>query len=246
MSSPAAMVSTLASLLGLDEPTVKEQILPYMTTMRSPQQVQQYLETLLPPGTASANFTRNYLNLRFPPPPPPPQPKLATDAWGNPVRVPKVVASGSSSSNGRAQVSEQERKAIEREFGNLGKVYVKNREDEGGWGGGGGGKKSRSASGKNSPIPPAFTPPAAVSSPNTPHLPPPVPEPSRKLVPTTSKARKGEDPAAAVVDLSEAASIEMLEVDRALRSFVKGKTAAKGCFCQGELSAFASFVGAAR
>ncbi|ORY69433.1 hypothetical protein BCR35DRAFT_269698, partial [Leucosporidium creatinivorum] len=162
------MVTTLASLLSLDAPTVKEQILPYMTTLRSASEVESYLDTLLPPGPPSQAFIRNYLSLRFPPPPPPP---------------------GS----------------------------------------------------------PAATPPA-VSRSTTPQLPPPVPEPTRKPSPapstSTSRARKGEDPAQAVVDLSEAASVEMLQVDRALRSLTsKSKSSAvKGCFCQARLHPLSSYI----
>lgn len=234
-SSPPAMIAQLATLLSLDQETITTQILPYMTTsLRSPAEVQGYLTSLLPPTLQGREFTTKYMALRFPPPPPPPVAQGGKAGWG--ARVPS-----SSSSSKQPPPPTTDHSTLSREFGQGGTVYVKNRvEEEGGWGGGGKGKAR--GSGSNTPTSGAGS---RVNSRSSTPLPPPAipatPAPAPTPAPSKSQSKQAEPTSAGgagVVDLSEAASVELLAVDRALRSLGAGgggpaKRGGKGCFCQG-------------
>ncbi|GAA5993385.1 hypothetical protein JCM5350_002158 [Sporobolomyces pararoseus] len=62
-----SLASQMAPLIGLDEQTVSEQILPHLSTISSSGEIKNYLLTLLAPGKPSQDFIQTYLNQRFPP-----------------------------------------------------------------------------------------------------------------------------------------------------------------------------------
>ncbi|SCV70447.1 BQ2448_1841 [Microbotryum intermedium] len=147
----SSMAANLAQLIGLDEPTVAQQILPYMTSIKSTQEVRTYLEshlpaclrvqTLLPPGQASQALIQAYLAQRFPsaaasrPQPPSSSSSNAAkaDPWGTgkPKTAARIPAAPS-----RKPAPAPNLEAMQSQFASTGKVYVKNRDDlDQGWGG---------------------------------------------------------------------------------------------------------------
>ncbi|SCZ87652.1 BZ3500_MvSof-1268-A1-R1_Chr2-2g05118 [Microbotryum saponariae] len=192
----ASIAASLAQLIGLGEsfyppfsaayhePTVAQQILPYITSIKTAQQVSNYLETLLPPGQASRALIQAYLAQRFPParaasrPQPPRSSSTATkaDPWGTAKPTP------ASRTTAAAPTRAPNAAAMQSQFASTGKVYVKNRDDpdQGRWGGGGtasssrANSSSRARSGTTTPIPPPMAPSSFSSSAATRSSDPPV------------------------------------------------------------------------
>ncbi|SGZ26069.1 BQ5605_C024g09828 [Microbotryum silenes-dioicae] len=176
----ASIAASLAQLIGLGEsfyppfsaayhePTVAQQILPYMTSIKTAQQVSNYLETLLPPGQASRALIEAYLAQRFPAPaasrPQPPRSSSTAakaDPWGTAKPTPAA-----------APTRAPNMAAMQSQFASTGKVYVKNRDDldQGRRGGGGtasssrANSSSRAPSGTTTPVPPPMAPSSSSSS----------------------------------------------------------------------------------
>lgn len=191
---------------------------------------------MLGPGASQDAFAASYLSARFPPAPKPKayKPKAAPGIWGKTAPAPASAPAGGSS---RVAVSEQDRRELEQQFGAGGKLYIKNRDDEV-WGGGG--KKSRGGSGSVTPVPQPLAAPAAPTGLGVPVR---QPTPSTRTPSSAPVQKKGKGKAEgaavydAVVDMSEGATKELLEVDRTIRQLTMGAGApVRSCFCQGASS----------
>ncbi|GAA5970782.1 hypothetical protein JCM3765_006306 [Sporobolomyces pararoseus] len=86
-----SLTSQLAPLIGLDEQTVSEQILPHLSTISSNVEIKNYLLTLLKPGKESQDFIQVYLNQRFP--------STTTPRWGKTTTTTSSNSRSSSSSS---------------------------------------------------------------------------------------------------------------------------------------------------
>ncbi|WFD43438.1 hypothetical protein MPSI1_002100 [Malassezia psittaci] len=60
------MEKQLGSLLGLDEQTVAEQVVPYLATHQTPQALRLYLRDLVGTSSEANNITEKYVQTRFP------------------------------------------------------------------------------------------------------------------------------------------------------------------------------------
>ncbi|KAI5477605.1 zinc finger, C2HC5-type protein [Pseudohyphozyma bogoriensis] len=250
----SGLVRQLAALLGLDDETVQTQVWPHLESIKDRRKVQEYLQSLLSSSRQDKLWIDSYLNARFPPPPPQPQPQQATP-WGSKPRP------SPSSTPKLAPPAPQSASSFEKAFaGGGGKVYVKNR-DEDEWGmmmGAKKGKKAAVQAATPEPTAAAAPPPAApgLSKPSSSApasafaTPAPTPKKKPLAANNTRGGRTASPGIAATITLSETASVELLEIDRALASFDitaggvaatkdgKGKSRAFGgseCFCQARL-----------
>lgn len=202
--------------------------------------VLRLLQELLGPGQIQKRFIQTYTTSRFAAAAPP-TPAQSTLNWNKSNRP---TPSNSSSRAppppkvNQSNVLEQQRlAAIEREFGGGGKVYMKHREDDFDLGANGG-KKSRSGSpsGSGRVTPVSGVPPTAPSSGfassarQSTTLARSLPNAAPA---STAKKGGGEKELDGIVILSEEASKKLIEIDRNLRTFEKGKGASRECFCQG-------------
>ncbi|KAK4704111.1 hypothetical protein P7C70_g2110, partial [Phenoliferia sp. Uapishka_3] len=213
---------------------------------------------MLGPGTSQSAFISNYLNHRFPPPPAPKASKAKPKPAGIWGKTPQAAAPPPRDpSTSRNTVSEQDRRALEQQFGSGGKVYMKNRDEEI-WGGGtGGGKKSKGGSGSVTParaggsgsvtpVPPAQAAPTSIVVRNTAPVPPQVSH--VRPTPQAQPANKGKGKANgaattaydSIVDMSEGATRELLLVDRTIRDLTKTSSTPRSCFCQARLHPISS------
>lgn len=248
-SAPASLTATLAQLLSLDVPTVEQQLMPYLGSLTTLQQVRSHLSELLPHSTTSDRWKHDYESWRgF---------HASSTTAAKSGNAEGKLAWGKSTSKGRDEVTAAtsssnttkpslDRQALEKQFGNSGKVYIKNRDNDGdaGWGGGAttrssqpaSASSSRPASGRASPSGPAPGSSSTTDSSRAaqPHAKPAAPLPSTST--SKGKSKASADPV--TLDLSEQAAAELLGIDKALRSFsISDKRpvdSKRVCFCQGE------------
>ncbi|GAA5882348.1 hypothetical protein JCM1840_005429 [Sporobolomyces johnsonii] len=262
------LAAQLAPLIGLDEATTAEQILPHLGSIQSANEIRNYLQTLLAPGAASQSFIQQYLQLRFPSAPAPTPASSSRPAsrsggtWGKPLAPPSTSSSRAASPapQGKHHPSDQEKQLLEKAFaGAGGRVYIKKDEDYGGWGGGTAGKKggkgsaavggsSRGASvGTGAPTPAAApTMSSGLSAApvaSRPAIPSPSGPPPASTTATARGKGKGKD-AEPELELSEQAAKELLEIDRALKGFepVRPGKEPRRCFCQARQHPLSRFV----
>lgn len=243
-SAPAALTASLAHLLSLDVPTVEQQLMPYLASLSTSQQVRAHLSELLPQSTQSDRWKDDYERWRGFKASYPAGQGSTTDvkkntAWGKPVSARRDEVTATTSGD-KPSV---DRQALERQFGNTGKVYIKSRgdDDDAGWGGvrasqSGSAKSSRPGSGRASPnaAAPSESAPTSAYKPTI-HT-KPAPPLAASTVTTKGKGKVSSEPL--LLDLSEQAAADLLAIDRALRSFsISDKrpiNPKRVCFCQGE------------
>ncbi|GJN94137.1 hypothetical protein Rhopal_007211-T1 [Rhodotorula paludigena] len=231
--APAALVASLAQLTGLDDETTREQLFPHLDSLQQPQEIRNYLDSLLAPGPAAQSFVSSYLAQRFPPPTPAPSRAGGSSTWAAPPPSPPPVAS--SSTRGPSPADSRQR-TLERALASApkgGKVYLKDRGDDdlAGWGGGGA-KSGRAKSGRASPAGSGSgIPVVGVPTVRTVTAPRSAPQHQQQK----GGKGKGKEAAAAEpeLELSEEAAQELLRIDRALKSFdSRSATQQRRCFCQ--------------
>ncbi|ODN84713.1 hypothetical protein L202_00604 [Cryptococcus amylolentus CBS 6039] len=123
---PPWIVNDMTKILGLDEETVAQMIMPQLEEVASEARLRAHLQSFLGPTQAARDFTTRYLALRFPSisntASALPNTKLAPDSdiAKSKANV-KSPVPGSSSGAGSSR-------AIQDAFGPGGKVYMKNRD----------------------------------------------------------------------------------------------------------------------
>ncbi|GAA6015903.1 hypothetical protein JCM10207_006799 [Rhodosporidiobolus poonsookiae] len=230
-----SLASQLASLTSL----ASTQLLPHLNSLKTPQEIHSYLDSLLAPGPPAQAFTQSYLSSRFP---------SAAPAAAAPPNKPRWGASPSSSSAAGSRSAsplppppskaEQTQKLEQAFAGAGGHVYIKEREEDlGGWGGAAGRKGAASAASSagssRAPSRARATPPAAAP------LAPPVPvvaPPGQAQPKGKGKQPQPQQAQEAGLELSEEAVKELGEIEKALKGFEPNGGAKKGkerrCFCQ--------------
>ncbi|GAA5982597.1 hypothetical protein JCM10908_006713 [Rhodotorula pacifica] len=247
MASPA-LAASLAQLTGLDTATAQEQLLPHLDSLKSSNEVKNYLDSLLAPGPAAQHFIAMYTAYRFPAAPtsssaPTSSRAGGTSTWANSNsnsnRNPS--ASSSATSSRAASPAQYGRLSREKDFERAsktapqgGKVYIKEREDQVDqqWGGGGSAVRTQSRPTSTQRLAP---PPAAPAPTQSQHATlarqnPPPQQPQSK---GKGKATQATSQAEAGTELSEEGAIELLRIEKALRGFEARKEGQRRtCFCQ--------------
>ncbi|GAA6060671.1 hypothetical protein JCM10212_001227 [Sporobolomyces blumeae] len=203
--------SQLAPLIGLDEQTTAEQVVPHLESISSQNEIRNYLETLVAPGPASRTFIQSYLATRFPTAARSRPTSTPSTRWATPTssRPPSPSARASSSLASRTN-----RKADN----------VLERDDPGGWGKPKGATSSSSSARPSRsatplpPPPPCKTPTDLGANPSM--------SKSKPTVVTVANERE--------LELTEEGAHELLEIDRALRRFDDSRPgkSRRSCFCQ--------------
>ncbi|GAA5933760.1 uncharacterized protein JCM15063_001411 [Sporobolomyces koalae] len=202
----------LAPLIGLDEQTVSEQILPHLSSMSSANEVKNYLLSLLVPGTASQEFIQAYIRQRFH--------SASAAAASNPTSTWAARPAAPAPTSSRSSVYDRARKQeqLEQAFqgGPQGKLYRKGDLDP---------PHGATSSTPNS---------TANSSRNNSRS--ASPATASRTIPALVQAKAGKGKAretsSNVVDLPESVAQELREIDRDLRNFATTTSAKRSaCFC---------------
>ncbi|GAA5875252.1 hypothetical protein JCM3774_004184 [Rhodotorula dairenensis] len=254
MATPA-LAASLAQLTGLDVATAQEQLLPHLDSLKSSNEVKNYLDSLLAPGPAAQQFVAMYTAYRFPSAPTSSNNSASraggTSSWANRNGASAATASSSAASS-RAASPAHGRISREKDLDRAaktapkgGKVYIKEREDQldQQWGG----KASRHASRPTSAQ--RMPPPVPIVAPT------PAAGPASQAHPTRSEAsllqyqNKGKGKAAqghvpeAETELSEEGAAELLRIEKALRGFEARKGGQmRTCFCQARQHPLATYA----
>jgi len=195
------------------------------------------VQTLLAPGTKSQSFIQQYLSHRFSPPSQPP-PSQHTKGWATPTNS----NSRSSSQVRRGEgIYEREKRKEELEAafeGAGGSVYRKGQGDHlEGWGGG---TSSKSAAGSRATSSSRAPPTATLNSNSIPQSKSTAKEKSKQsttpttvILPSSSSSSMAQG-----LELSESATLELIQLERALKSFqpLPPNKSPRVCFCAGTLS----------
>ncbi|GAA5838156.1 hypothetical protein JCM5353_001515 [Sporobolomyces roseus] len=231
----ATLAAQLAPLIGLDEQTVSEQILPHLESIKSQNEIKNYLQTLLAPGTKSQAFIQHYLSQRFSPAP---SAQQSSKGWATPP-LPSSRSTSQVRSGGGIYEREKRKEELQAAFeGGQGKVYRKGQEElSGGWGGGSSSSRGVGTRGMNE---------TRASNSNT----IPTSSSSTKQSTSTTKGKAKQSAPSTVIlpsssssssikglELSEQATQELIEIDRSLKSFKplspsQGGKTGRTCFCQ--------------
>ncbi|GAA6024110.1 hypothetical protein JCM8202_004256 [Rhodotorula sphaerocarpa] len=258
MTSPA-LAASLAQLTGLDVATAQEQLLPHLDSLKSSNEVRNYLGSLLAPGPAAQTFTSLYTNHRFPPasaPAPSPSAAGGAASWANRNPSPSPSsASGrgpsrsSSPANGPLHASrEKDLDRAQRTAPKGGKVYIKEREDQLDQQWGGAALKSPPAtstgtrSNRSQPLAPIKPPPEPVRAPSQASRADRSAAASSALKKDKGKAPQTK-PAEAGTELSEEGALELLRIEKALRGFeAKAAGQRRVCFCMARQHPLATYA----
>ncbi|WVQ71572.1 hypothetical protein IAR50_001112 [Cryptococcus sp. DSM 104548] len=151
---PPWVVSEITKILGLDEQTVTQMILPQLEDVVIETKLRAHLQSFLGPTQAARDFTNRYVALRFPSisntASALPNTKLAPDAdIAKSKTKAKPPIHGSTSGAGSSR-------AVQDAFGPGGKVYMKNRDADDAsslFRGGSGSQGGVSRSGSSTPVP---------------------------------------------------------------------------------------------
>ncbi|ORY33732.1 hypothetical protein BCR39DRAFT_518914 [Naematelia encephala] len=147
---PAWVVSELSKILGFDEETVKEAILPELESNTHEARLRSYLQDFLGPSPASKAFIAKYVSFRFP--------SITSIPSSTPRPSSPLSLKPTSKSRARTQPATPQIQprpadidsALSAAFGPGGQIYQKNRDadDNSGWGSR---SHSQNASGSRTP-----------------------------------------------------------------------------------------------
>ncbi|GAA5912319.1 C2HC5-type zinc finger protein [Sporobolomyces salmoneus] len=233
-----SLASQLAPLIGLDEQTVSEQILPHLSTITSAQEIKNYLLTLLAPGKASQEFIASYLSLRFPSN----SSSQSTQATSKPSSrwaTPSQSRSASPlppTSTSRIYQEEKRKEVLQKAFnGGNGKIYRKNEgDDAAGWGGKSSSNSRTSSTAGSSRVPTSQSASIPVQTKST---------PSSSTSTTTTKGKSKQIAGIDIVEFSPSALSQLHEIDRSLKSFTSSKSkSSSSCFCSARQHPLSPFV----
>ncbi|RUS24614.1 hypothetical protein BC938DRAFT_473322 [Jimgerdemannia flammicorona] len=82
----------LSLFLGLDPDTLSQQVLPYLNTFNTPDDLANHLQTLLGITPATTDFIHEYTSRRFGPPPPPPAKRAPSSSSRSQFPSPAQIA----------------------------------------------------------------------------------------------------------------------------------------------------------
>ena len=197
------------------------------------------VQTLLAPGTKSQSFIQQYLSHRFSPPSQPP-PSQQTKGWATPTSSNSRASSQVRGTRGEGIYEREKRKeALEAAFeGAGGSVYRKGQGDQlEGWGGG---TSSKSAAGSRATSSSRAPPTATLNSNSITQSKSAAKGKSKQsttpttvILPSSSSSSSAQG-----LELSESATLELIQLDRALKSFqpLPPNKSPRVCFCAGTLS----------
>lgn len=234
-------IQQLNELTGLDEETIKEQILPYLATFPAKQALINHLQDLLGPGVKQNSFIQSYSDERFPPS------SEATSTSNNNTLDSKSTASIPAKASGTRRAKTKfpsklppPRKVHASSFSREGAVYRKGQDDELLFGPSSSSKAGPSENLLSNAMPSIshFATPSA-SRPQT---------PNQANVPEESKATTGQNSSTAHISSPKAPredefvlvpTEEMKNIQQSI-ALLRGDSKddpsikAKPCFCQGK------------
>ena len=123
----------LAELTGLDDETIKQQILPYLATFTTKQALVNHLQDLIGPGPAQNTFIQTFADDRFPPAPATKPATPSTEAAASPSIVSPAPSKGTLGRKTKSKFPSKlppPRKVDAASFGGVGSVYRKGQDEE--------------------------------------------------------------------------------------------------------------------